>query len=572
MNGNKNGFSWCACFYVCGIMETYGQDLGMKLLYLPKESLAAGCGKNEAQAYYSNKGKLFKAPQIGDQVFFGTQHTGAVVEVSGNRFWTIEGNTSGGNTIIANGGGVHKKGPYTVQSNYTFGRPDWKLIDNNYKEPINYNASLIKENDYGPDVIELQEQLIKLGYDLGMSGADGDFGPKTTAAVKDFQKKNNLTPDGIVGPLTSEVINKAIQEMEDNVLKRGDSGEKVKTLQIKLNSLGFAEVGAPDGGFGVNTELAVKNFQENYDITVDGVAGPETQNAINACLDTLNDGVFGIDVSTYQKTMKFANTPAKFVILRAGYTSRSTGLCNKDTAFESLYEQAKSQGLNVGVYWYSLALSAEQAIEEAKYLYENCLKGKKFELPIYLDVEEKAQLAIGKAGLTALIQTWLTYLTDRNYCVGVYTSASTFNTYIDTSQLDCEFWVAQWAKKCTSSLDYGMWQFGGEINKLRKPELDNMVCDQDLMLKDYPTLIKARKQNGYGPAPSPIDSDIMKPYTAIVIADLLNVRTSPSLTSSRVGVLKKNSPVKILEVKNDWGKINYRGKIRWILITYTKKK
>jgi hypothetical protein len=48
MNSNKNGFSWCACFYVCGIMETYGQDLGMKLLYLPKESLAAGCGKNQA--------------------------------------------------------------------------------------------------------------------------------------------------------------------------------------------------------------------------------------------------------------------------------------------------------------------------------------------------------------------------------------------------------------------------------------------------------------------------------------------------------------------------------------------
>ena len=50
------------------------------------------------------------------------------------------------------------------------------------------------------------------------------------------------------------------------------------------------------------------------------------------------------------------------------------------------------------------------------------------------------------------------------------------------------------------------------------------------------------------------------------------VRQTEKTLIVRVGVLKKNSPVKILEVKNDWGKINYRGKIRWILITYTKKK
>ena len=76
-------------------------------------------------------------------------------------------------------------------------------------------------------------------------------------------------------------------------------------------------------------------------------------------------GVFGVDVSTYQKTMKFENTPAKFAIIRAGYTSRSTGTQNKDNAFEDLYSQAKAEGLNVGVYWYSLAKSAEDAIAEA---------------------------------------------------------------------------------------------------------------------------------------------------------------------------------------------------------------
>ena len=101
--------------------------------------------------------------------------------------------------------------------------------------------------------------------------------------------------------------------------------------------MGFVECGTPDGGFGDKTELAVKNFQKNYGITVDGVVGSETETAINFCIDKINEGVFGVDVSTYQKTMKFENTPAKFAIIRAGYTSRSTGTQNKDNAFEDLY-------------------------------------------------------------------------------------------------------------------------------------------------------------------------------------------------------------------------------------------
>lgn len=574
MNGNKNGYPWCACFYVCGIMETFGQSLGMKMLYLPKESLAAGCGENQGQAYYKEQNKLFKYPQVGDQVYFSTQHTGAVVKVQGNQFWTIEGNTSGGNTVISNGGSVCYKGPYTVSTSYSFGRPDWKLADSGYQEPE--IIVMVQQGDIGPDVLNVQKQLLTLGYDLGISGADGDFGQKTTKAVIDFQIKNDLKPDGIVGPATYAALIEAVEELKTPkaTLQKGSNGEKVRILQNKLIALGFVECGTPDGGFGDKTELAVKNFQKNYGITADGVVGSETETAINFCVDKINEGVFGVDVSTYQKNMKFENTPAKFAIIRAGYTSRSTGTQNKDNAFEDLYSQAKAEGLNVGVYWYSLAKSAEDAIAEAEFLYNNCLKGKQFELPIYLDVEEKAQLALGKEKLTEIIGTWLDYLSNLNYCVGIYTSTSIFSTYIDTKTLKCEYWVAQWAKNCSSSLDYGMWQFGGESNKLRKPELDGMVCDQDLMLKDYPALIKAKQQNGFGPTtsnPSPVDKP-MKPYTAIVMADLLNVRVRPSIDSPRVAVLKKYTPVKILEERNEWGKIQYKGSVKWIMLQFIKKK
>lgn len=59
-----------------------------------------------------------------------------------------------------------------------------------------------KESDLLWDVQDIQEALIRIGYDLGPKGADGKLGPKTKTAIVDFQKKAGLKPDGVVGPMT----------------------------------------------------------------------------------------------------------------------------------------------------------------------------------------------------------------------------------------------------------------------------------------------------------------------------------------------------------------------------------
>ena len=58
----------------------------------------------------------------------------------------------------------------------------------------------------GADVKALQEALIKLGYDLGKWGADGDFGSATHSAVRAYQYAKGLTVDGIAGPKTWEAL------------------------------------------------------------------------------------------------------------------------------------------------------------------------------------------------------------------------------------------------------------------------------------------------------------------------------------------------------------------------------
>ena len=63
--------------------------------------------------------------------------------------------------------------------------------------------ALLKTGSNGNEVTTLQKNLQKLGYNLGV---DGSFGTETEKAVKSFQLKNNLGPDGIVGPITQAVI------------------------------------------------------------------------------------------------------------------------------------------------------------------------------------------------------------------------------------------------------------------------------------------------------------------------------------------------------------------------------
>ena len=68
----------------------------------------------------------------------------------------------------------------------------------------------LRRGDSGPEVVECQEDLIRLGYDLSPYGADGKFGKKTEAAVKQFQTNSGLKADGIVGPKTWEALDNAV--------------------------------------------------------------------------------------------------------------------------------------------------------------------------------------------------------------------------------------------------------------------------------------------------------------------------------------------------------------------------
>jgi diacylglycerol kinase family enzyme len=138
----------------------------------------------------------------------------------------------------------------------------------------------LKKGSTGDAVRQLQTALKALGYDVG--AVDGQFGAKTEAAVKKFQSDRGIAADGIVGPITWVNIDEADQS--EPTLKKGSTGNPVRRLQKRI-SLGGWDTGGVDGVFGASTEAAVKKFQGDNGLVVDGIVGPATWAKVDALGD-----------------------------------------------------------------------------------------------------------------------------------------------------------------------------------------------------------------------------------------------------------------------------------------------
>lgn len=201
----------------------------------------------------------------------------------------------------------------------------------------------------------------------------------------------------------------------------------------------------------------------------------------------------GIDISQYQTNVDFKKVKASgidYVIIRAGY---GRYVKQKDPLFESHYAGAKAAGLDVGVYWYSYALSVEDAKLEAKACL-SVIKGKRFEYPIYFDLEENNQFAKGRSFCDSLVKAFCGEIEKAGYFAGLYISRSPLQQYISASVANkYALWIAEYASKCNYSGTYGMWQYSstGRINGIN----GNVDCDYCYV--DYPTVIKSGGLNGY---------------------------------------------------------------------------
>lgn len=208
----------------------------------------------------------------------------------------------------------------------------------------------------------------------------------------------------------------------------------------------------------------------------------------------------GLDISSYQGGINFdaiKSAGVGFLIIRAGFTGWGTGVnYNKDKYFEEFYNKSKSHNIPVGAYWYSCANTKEKGIAEAEFMYNNCLKCKQFEYPIYIDVEDTHYQVGDKRGVTDAIIGFCEYLENLGYYVGIYASdISGFKEKMYINELNqYDKWVARYGSKPRYVTSYGMWQSSSNGKIIGY----NGNLDTNEAYKDYPTIIKSNGLNGYG--------------------------------------------------------------------------
>ncbi len=134
----------------------------------------------------------------------------------------------------------------------------------------------IFETSTGAAVADVQLRLRALGHEIG--DPEGTFGPSTRTAVQLFQQGRHLTADGIVGTETWTALLDASWQPGDRLLyltRPWLRGDDVMALQRALSRLGF-DTGQTDGIHGPDTDAALRDFQHNIGLPVDGIAGRRT--------------------------------------------------------------------------------------------------------------------------------------------------------------------------------------------------------------------------------------------------------------------------------------------------------
>ena len=186
-----------------------------------------------------------------------------------------------------------------------------------------------------------------------------------------------------------------------------------------------------------------------------------------------------------------------FVLLREGYGDVLSYPYQKDSRFESNYANAKAAGLSVGAYHYMYATTTAGARREAQGFINN-LKGKSFDMPIALDIEERSQYNLPNSTVESIVKAFMDVCEGAGYYCLLYS----YESFL-TAKFSADFrkrydvWCANITR--TPSIAYGIHQytFSGTVSGV------SGRVDLNRTTRDYPTIIK----NGFKPSKNVLDSE-----------------------------------------------------------------
>lgn len=192
----------------------------------------------------------------------------------------------------------------------------------------------------------------------------------------------------------------------------------------------------------------------------------------------------GIDVSSWQGKPdwpKVSNSGVKFAILRIHQKS------GVDTSFEHNYKGCKSNGILIGGYKYSYALTPAQAIDEAEDVL-SVLGGRGLDFPVFYDLEWSQQRSLGKQAIENVAIAFLTRIKKAGYKVGIYCNLDWYNNVLSDALKQYDCWIARYPADDNGTVQTRLkpsvgvgWQYS---SKGKVPGISGNV-DMDVFYKDY---------------------------------------------------------------------------------------
>lgn len=286
---------------------------------------------------------------------------------------------------------------------------------------------------------------------------------------KQYRKESGKTTEVIAENKNGISKEKITRAVNDNYYKL--SGKK-----ILMNDSTFGEIWIP-----VQENVpAFKREKENI----------KTRNGLKYYVeDSEIDSLLGIDVSIHQNEIDWEQVKAAgidFAMIRLGYRGYGSGEAQIDENFLKNVQGANAAGINVGVYFFSQAITTDEAIEEAQIVVDN-LDGLNITYPVVYDWEiiyddDARTDNVPVDTLTDCCVAFCEAIKSKGYTPMVYQNKRTTMFKLDLSRLtDYDFWLAEYNDEPTFYYDFTMWQYTSTGSV---PGIEGDV-DLNISFKDY---------------------------------------------------------------------------------------
>lgn len=273
------------------------------------------------------------------------------------------------------------------------------------------------------------------------------------------QPEPSAKPDTVLTP-QDEIVSYTVGEIQE--FGRNDASVWELLQDLLPNLIVYRGAGGVFQYASIDRSLP----QSDYDWS-NLVEVSETPREVEYAVDGETVSIKGIDVSTYQGDIdweKVAASGVKFVFIRLGYRGYESGLLVKDDRFEDNIRGALQNGIAVGVYFVTQAISVEEAVEEAQFVMEN-IRPYNVTWPIVLDIEDAASATARTAELSQQARTdhaiaFCETVKESGYTPMLYCNIRWFIEKLDITRItDYDKWFAQYFRKPFFPYAFQVWQY-----------------------------------------------------------------------------------------------------------------